>query len=598
MAFMRSFAECLKKQGEFPRKVIQVILAYRSESLLCILMWLNLYYMHYEVYISRNNYAYSDGYSPFFFMCYDVLAVLLFFEIILLGKRKIAFSLAYVFLFFFVVANLVYSRFLGQYLPLHALGETDNFHGIWWISYLFEAFRWKDLFVAFNVLVSVILIRKLSNQMSWHAPLHILCSFLIVSIVYVYTASRYEQVSLRSYKELSQWNWPPLNFKENKTAAVYIPDATIFQYGIIEGQIVFGYFTKNNDKELNEIELTEISNLISERCSGIETLSDTCRIQGRSEIVMIILESGMSCAVDECIEGKYVMPRINKLIRDSATYYNPHMKSNRGAGQSSDAQVSYFTGLIPLKSEFSILRVLKDSVVALPSLLTKKGYTSCITIPNNENFWHQKELNAKYGFTRFYALGTEDNKYWCKDDELIKCVMQEQKQLRKPFFHVILTLSMHGPYEAEPDFGSSNSDFKFPDNYSKDYCHYLEKCNYTDEQIGKYIDFLHNTNRFDNTVIVIVSDHEADISMPKEEVSYFELPLLIVNSGIDKRFFSNDRCNQVDLFPTLLDILGIESNWRGVGNSLLRKNDSYELTEKEERISTMILQGNYFGRSH
>lgn len=568
------------------------------ELLLCILMWLNLYYMHYEVYISRNNYTFSDGYTPFFFMCYDIMIVLLLFEIVALGKRRIAFSLAYVFLLFFVAANTVYSRFLGQYLQLYALGETENFHGTWWVSYIYEAFRWGDLLVAFNIVVSVILIRKLPNQKSWRAPLYILCSFLIVSLIFVYTASRYEQVSLRSYTELSQWSWHPLQFRENRNAAVYNPDATVFNYGVVEGQIVFGCLADKGVIELNDMDLAEIKSLIAERHSDIEALSDSCHIQGRSGIVMIVLESGLSCAVEEFIDGKYVMPRLHELICDNATYYNSHMKSNRGSGQSSDAQVSYFTGLIPLKGEFSILRVLKDSIIALPSLLAKNGYTTCITIPNNENFWHQKDLNTKYGFTKFYALGTEANGAWCKDDEIFENVKQEQEQLLRPFFHVILTLSMHGPYEGEPVFTPQRELFDFPKDYSTDYCHYLMKCNYTDEQIGKYVDFLKNTNRFDSTVIIIVSDHEVELNMPAGTVNDYDLPLLIVNSGVDKKFFSQNRCNQVDLFPTLLDLMGLNNKWRGVGHSLLRNYDSFELTEKEVQISTKILQGNYFGKCH
>lgn len=219
-----------------------------------------------------------------------------------------------------------------------------------------------------------------------------------------------------------------------------------------------------------------------------------------------------------------------------------------------------------------------------------------MTIPNNENFWHQKELNAKYGFRQFFALGTEDNKLWCQDDEIFKNVIIEQQHLQQPFFHVVLTLSMHGSYKGNPSFNSKIDAFHFPVNYSPEYCNYLKKCNYTDEQIGKYLDYLRNTNRYSNTVIVISSDHEVDLNMPKEKMNDYDLPLLIINSGVDNKFFSQSRCNQVDLFPTLIDLMGVESYWRGVGHSLMRKCDSFMLTDKEEYISAKILQGNYFGK--
>lgn len=355
---------------------------HRFELLLYILIWGNLYYMHNEVYISHNNYTFTDGYTPFYFMCYDIIVTILFFEILTLGRRKAAFSLAFLFLFFFIVSNVVYSRFLGQYLPLYALTETDNFHGTWWVPYICEAFRWKDLTIAFSILCSVILIIKLPNRRSWHSPIHSIILFFIVSLVYVYKASRMEHVSLRSYTELSKWHWQTLQFEENRNAAVYLPDATIFNYGIIGGQILLEFVTGQSASRLDDAELSLINDLINQRHSGMEVLADSCRLQGRPDVVLIVLESGMSCAVEECVNGKYVMPTLNALIHDSSTYYNPHMKSNKGAGQSSDAQVSYFLGLIPMKGEFSILRVLKDSVIALPSLLEREGYTTCITIPH------------------------------------------------------------------------------------------------------------------------------------------------------------------------------------------------------------------------
>ena len=57
---------------------------------------------------------------------------------------------------------------------------------------------------------------------------------------------------------------------------------------------------------------------------------------------------------------------------------------------------------------------------------------------------------------------------------------------------------------------------------------------------------------------------------------------------------------QADLFPTLLDLGGIHSEWRGVGNSLLCP-DSILNTEREkkrikyrEKISDIILDSDYF----
>ena len=57
---------------------------------------------------------------------------------------------------------------------------------------------------------------------------------------------------------------------------------------------------------------------------------------------------------------------------------------------------------------------------------------------------------------------------------------------------------------------------------------------------------------------------------------------------------------QSDLYPTLCDILGIHSVWRGVGQSLLMpdsiKNSSYEMQRHccKDSISLFLLQNDYF----
>ena len=57
---------------------------------------------------------------------------------------------------------------------------------------------------------------------------------------------------------------------------------------------------------------------------------------------------------------------------------------------------------------------------------------------------------------------------------------------------------------------------------------------------------------------------------------------------------------QMDIFPTLLDLTGIQSSWRGVGRSLLmsdsiaNSNREKERRENAQRISDIIIHSDYF----
>ena len=56
----------------------------------------------------------------------------------------------------------------------------------------------------------------------------------------------------------------------------------------------------------------------------------------------------------------------------------------------------------------------------------------------------------------------------------------------------------------------------------------------------------------------------------------------------------NKRCNQVDVYPTLIDILGIKCDWNGFGNSLLSNKFADSISEKKWELSRWIILSDYF----
>jgi lipoteichoic acid synthase len=72
------------------------------------------------------------------------------------------------------------------------------------------------------------------------------------------------------------------------------------------------------------------------------------------------------------------------------------------------------------------------------------------------------------------------------------------------------------------------------------------------------------------------------------------LPLFIINGGISNKDAWTGECNQLDVFTTILDILGIESQWRGLGHTLLNKNYKNSVTEKKQMMSEWIINSDYF----
>ena len=96
-------------------------------------------------------------------------------------------------------------------------------------------------------------------------------------------------------------------------------------------------------------------------------------------------------------------------------------------------------------------------------------------------------------------------------------------------------------------------------------------------------------------MIVIASDHEPHLEdLYTEGTISKELPLYIINGGFDKSKVWTGTCNQLDVYTTLLDILGVKSKWRGLGHTLLDPNYSNSVTNEAWQLSEWIIYGDYF----
>ena len=565
---------------------------YRKQYLimlaLYLLMFINEAYMHYEVYVS--NYTPFVCGRAFYYWVMDIIIILLFFYTVSLGRRKLAFTLSYGFINIFVLANIGYSRFFNQYFNFDVLGESSNFQGTWWITYLPQAFRWSDILLLLTTLLFICGLRILKDKNSYK---NIFVVFLIYTFCYTcYIGSRV--ITWRSVDDIKIWlttNYGEELYHKYKFNQEY----AVVHKGIVITQIYCNLRWRSHKQKLSTSDLQNIKLYIEDSNKKLSKLSDSCIVKGKPNIVFIMVESYMAAASKTKINGKEVMPNINSLMRENNCYVNLSVTSNRGSGVSSDAQISYFTGLLPLKNEIAVTSIIKNEVIAFPKLLhEQKEYHTYITLPTGKNFWHQEEANEKYGIDNVIEFGNKANDFFCQDEELFKKMEQVTHSLKEPYLNIILTLSMHGGYDN--DFLKEQgykSPFQYPKSYPITFRYYLDKCYYTDAQIGKYINYLKKSKQYNNTIIMICSDHEVP-EASKQMGCPEDLPLMIINSHIAKDKFYQGRINQIDLYPTLIDMFELKTKWRGMGHSLLRDDYNDKITPEKRNISNMIINGDYF----
>ncbi len=524
------------------------------------------------------------------FSCF--IDVTFFFVLSLLltkGRVKGSLMLTFVLTAILSFCNVLYSRFFGHYLPNLAVTQLGNLNDGDVIRSILTGFRWQDVCY---ILIAVLFgwIYRCYDRQSlktryirtlgwlWAAILAVVVSFML--LIGLGHDTSFEITWHRFFPFREQYNMAP--------------NEKLFRSGFVRRAVVCyeDFFQKDLDldgEQIKEIEC-EYSNLL-ERVT-MPTVKD------ERNLIFIIVESYLSVTSDLKVDGKEITPFLNSLRHDSTVYYNGHLTSNINMGESSDGQFIYMSGLLPLKSEITVNLIKGKMVQGLPKVLARQGIIkqSHMIAPTSPTFWEQDTMNEIYGIEKMYSKfdypkalhGNED----LNDEQIFDMASKIDTQTKEPFFSMVITMSMHCPYDKSVEHGFALSNQKM----TPEYRNYLMDCHYTDQQLEKYIDVLKKNGIYDKSVIVIAADHHAHPSMfdmEEGDISQ-ELPLYVINGGIDTSEAWTGPCNQLDVYTTLLDMFGVKTKWHGLGHTLLKSDYINSVSDNTQRLSDWIVRGNYF----
>jgi len=211
---------------------------------------------------------------------------------------------------------------------------------------------------------------------------------------------------------------------------------------------------------------------------------------------------------------------------------------------------------------------------------------------------------SRWGPTFYWGCRTGED---CHDGDWT-CVQSALELLDDPPaqpFCVYLPLSfVHPPYRVEEPFFSMHDLASIPDpipaelggkrTYMRELhkAHGLDKLSTDDlkeikrvyfgmtsridHQLGLLVDKLKERGLWDNTIVVVFSDHgdyAGDFGMVEKFLAGFEdcllhVPLIFSGPGIEPAAARTCLCEMTDLYPTLMDLVGLEPAHRHFGRSL------------------------------
>ena len=311
------------------------------------------------------------------------------------------------------------------------------------------------------------------------------------------------------------------------------------------------------------------------------------QIEARDNCIIILAESFESWVLEKSVEGKEITPNLNRMLKEENVLYAPYVQTQVKGSRSIDGQLLLHTGLLPINYGAYSARFPHHTYYSIDKAFKEKyegGGTCCMTV-DKKVVWNVAIVAQDFGYDKLL-----DKPYFVLDEKtgprhrlgdvsfLRQC---GEKLATEELFptggHTLVqcvTYSGHSPFIIPEESKRISFSDKLPERLRN----YMVVANYTDYAIGQFITFLRSQKKFENTMIVITGDHEGfgltrkplyEHALGKDIISPERFtPLIVLNSPVHLRY--EKVMGQVDLYPTLLDLLGADDYpWRGLGESIL-----------------------------
>lgn len=310
-------------------------------------------------------------------------------------------------------------------------------------------------------------------------------------------------------------------------------------------------------------------------------------------LLVIQVESLESFVLQKDYNGQKITPVLDNLINTGIYFPNIYEQVNEGTSSDSDLMVN--TSMYPLRRGSTFFRKPDTTYNSLPNILENHGYETYAIHPDNGDFWNYRKGHLGIGFNTFWDESTFDY-----DEELILGLSDESyfrqiapriSEMKNPFYTFSVTLTSHCPFNLPLEKRELILDPELEENKMGGY---LQCVNYTDTQLGVFLNNLDKSGVLDNTLVVIVGDHTGihkyynqdinSLSAPEDWFLYDgtpRIPLIMWSKNMTSPKTFNTIGGQIDIMPTILYSLGIDSSEyenTSLGRNLLNTKKSFAIT--------------------
>ncbi|WP_113930847.1 LTA synthase family protein [Bacillus sp. P14.5] len=521
-----------------------------------VLLWLKTYIVYqtsFDIKIENLMQEFILLINPLSFLLF-IFGVSLFLKS---EKSRVRYILITSFVLSFILyGNVAFYRFFDDFLTLPVLMQTSNFADLG--TSAGEIVSWSDSLYFIDTVILALLVKFKSSMLEVNTFSRVnRRAYFFVAIALTFfnlglaEAERPQLLTRTFDREILVKNIGTYNYH---IYDVFLQSKSSAQRALADGS-----------------ELADIDNYV--RANHTKPDNDLFGAAKGKNLIVISLESLQSFPINNTMNGEEVTPFLNDFIKDS--YYFDNFYHQTQQGKTSDSEFILDNSLYPLNRGAVFFTHSGNEYQSMTDRLNDEGYFTSTMHANNKSFWNRDIMYDSLGYDKFYSLteyevDEENSVNWgMKDTPFFLQSVEHMKEMEKPFYTKMITLTNHYPFYLDEEDKYIN---EFDSN-SGTLNRYFQTVRYMDEAVKEFIQELKDSGVYDDSVIVMYGDHYGisenhNVAMSKylgKEVDPFvstqlqRVPLIIHIPGMEDGKTISKVGGQVDLRPTLLNLLGIDS---------------------------------------
>jgi phosphoglycerol transferase MdoB-like AlkP superfamily enzyme len=457
--------------------------------------------------------------------------------------KLILFSLATMLIYVFNGWDVAYFSYTAKrtsfdyFVYMLTNTETSSLAG----DFILE-FWWLILFFIFSLTFSIWSFVKLkAEHISWKIKRNWFAFVLVISSFVIVGRGGFQ---LKPIGIIEATNYSSLA----NAPAVLNSAFTIIKTIAVKGVEDKKYF---NDDELNAL------------FNPVQRSQDQKILPKGTNVCFILLESfgTMYCGPNS---PESYTPFLDSLLTKSLFFEDAiaNSRTSMDALPSVISSIPAYTNESFILSEYSA-----NQFQGIPSILAKEGYHSAFFHGASNGSMRFDAFTAAAGFNSYYGRNEYpnpehfDGNWGIEDHHMLSFAADEMNRFKEPFFSMIFTLSSHHPYTIPVSFKSRVKHGPEP---------LCATISYVDLALKQFWEKAKRQAWFKNTLFVFCADHVGPTKRwDRSSLEWtYRIPIGFYHPSMKLPEVKKGRVfQQIDIMPTLFDLLGITTDYYSFGTS-------------------------------